>query len=166
MNRSEKQQIINNMSELLKKSSSIVIGDFNGMTVEQADALRREFHKAGVTYQVIKNTLLMHAVKDTDMAQIEPFCKGPTAVGIGFDDPAAPARIFKKFIENNPEKLKVKGGFLSGSVLDEAGYKRLAEIPTFAELRSQLLGVIQAPAQKVASVLQARIDDSKEEKAE
>lgn len=165
MKKSEKQQIIDDMSALLKKSSSIVLGDFSGMTVEQVDSLRRKFHEAGVDYRVIKNTLLLRAVDGTDMAQIEPFCKGPTAVGIGYDDPAAPARIFKKFIEDNPDKLKVKGGFLSGTVLDHAGYERLADIPTFAELRAQLLGVIQAPAQKVASVLQAKIDDA-EEKAE
>ncbi len=170
---SEKQKIVENINALLQKSNSIVISDFSGMTVELTDILRKKFHESGATYQVIKNTLLKRAVQDTDMAKIDPFCKGPTAVAIGYEDPAAPARIFRDFLKDNPDKLKIKGGYLSGSAIDVEGVKRLADMPTFAELRAQLLGVISAPAQKVAAqiaaasqqlvgVVQAHIDDAKD----
>lgn len=172
MNRTDKDTIVNRLHQGLSEAEAVVLADYTDMIVAQANDLRGRIAKAGSRYHVVKNTLLKRAAAGTPFEAIGALCEGPTAVALGFDDPAAPARVLEAFIKDNPKGLKLKGGFMAGRLLDEAGVKALAKMPTLTELRAQLLGVLSATAQKLVGtiaaapqqlvgVVQARIDKDK-----
>jgi large subunit ribosomal protein L10 len=155
MNRTEKQEVIDGLKADLKRSGSVVVADFTNMTVAQADDLRGKFFAQKLTYKVVKNKLFVQALAGTDMESMGTLCVGPTAVGIGYDDPAAPARIMSDFAKANANAFKIKGGFTSGKALTAEGVKALSAMPTLPQLRAILLGIIAAPARRLVSQLKA-----------
>jgi large subunit ribosomal protein L10 len=157
--REGKQALIGEVKGKFDKSTSAVFVDYKGMTVESATKLRASFRKAGVEYKVVKNTLVRHALKDTEYGQkLDDVLTGMTAIAWSYEDPSAAAKVLKAFKKDEGEagKLKIKAGLVDGSLLDgNAVENQLATMPGKDELRAQLLATLQAPLQQFVMLLNA-----------
>jgi large subunit ribosomal protein L10 len=159
MKRSEKDQVIAEVTEQLSRAKSMFFADFTGITVEQVNELRKEFRKSKIEYRVVKNTLAKKALKNvTGYDKVIDRLKGPSAVALGFDDPVAPAKIMKKFREKH-QKLNVKVVVLEGQVFDGSQLDDIAKLPTRGEIIAGILGSIQAPITGVAGTINAVMRD-------
>jgi large subunit ribosomal protein L10 len=159
MKRSEKDQVIAEVTEQLSRAKSMFFADFTGITVEQVNELRKEFRKSKIEYRVVKNTLVKKALKNvTGYDKVIDRLKGPSAVALGFDDPVAPAKIMKKFRDKH-QKLNVKVVVLEGQVFDGAQLDDIAKLPTRGEIIAGILGSIQAPITGVAGTINAVMRD-------
>jgi len=148
MDRSQKEELVSQMRDTLQQAASVIVARQVGLTVAEATQLRRDMRGAGAEFKVLKNTLAQIAVKGTTLEGINPYLEGPTALGYS-QDPIAAAKVLSKFAEKN-DKLSIVGGFLDGQVLDAKAVKALANLPSLDELRAKILGVISAPATKLA----------------
>jgi large subunit ribosomal protein L10 len=148
MDRSQKESLVSEMRDNLQQASSVIVAHQAGLTVSEVNKLRREMREAGAKFKVFKNTLAQIAVKGTPLESISVYFQGPTALAYSKDDVAA-ARVMFKFSEKN-EKLSIIGGYLNGKVLNKSAITELATLPSFNELRSKIIGVICAPATKLA----------------
>jgi large subunit ribosomal protein L10 len=128
-------------SPQFSKSAIIVLTDYKGLDVAAMNDLRRKLRAEGIEYQVVKNTLLVRAAEDTDVASIKDHFKGPSAVALSYDDPVAPAKVLTQFAKDNA-KLEIKAGILNGQVLDAGAIKELAGLPSREVLLGQLLSVL------------------------
>ena len=158
--RAGKTALIGEVKGKFDKMTSAVFLDYKGMTVEQATTLRASFRKAGVEYKVVKNTLVRHALKGSDVAaKLDGVLVGMTGVAWSYEDPSAAAKVvkaFKKDLGDKSETLKVKAGLIDGTVLDAKGVEdQLATMPGKDELRAKLLATFQAPLQQFVALLQA-----------
>lgn len=148
MDRSQKEELVSQMRDTLQQAASVIVARQTGLTVAEATQLRRDMRGAGAEFKVLKNTLAQIAVKGTTLEGINPYLEGPTALGYS-KDPVAAARVLSKFAEKS-DKLSIVGGFLDGQVLDAKAVKDLANLPSLDELRAKIIGVISAPATKLA----------------
>ena len=124
-----------------------------GMTVAQSTALRNKMRDAGASYKVSKNRLARIAAEGTPYAVLSDLLTGPTALATS-TDPVAAARVINDFAKTN-DKLEIVGGAMGGQILDANGVKALASLPSLDELRAKLVGLIVAPATKIATITQA-----------
>jgi large subunit ribosomal protein L10 len=157
MNRAEKEAEIKELNERFSKDELVVLTHYSGLTVAQITQFRRELVKNGASYKVTKNSLAKIALKGTKFEQISDKFVGPTGVATS-KDPVAAAKIAHTFAKTN-DKLIIIGGALGDKILDANAVKALAQLPSLDELRAKLLGLFQAPAQKIAGVLQAPARD-------
>lgn len=142
------------IKEKLEKAGSFVLLDYKGLTVAEDTDLRNAFRKSGVTYHVYKNRLMKIALNELGYTQFDEALNGPTAVAMGADDIAAPARVaFDK--QKAFKKITVKCGLVDGSYLNEDGCKTLATMPNREGLISQVLGLLQAPVAGLARAVAA-----------
>lgn len=139
MERAEKQQLIDEVSQTFANVSAVILADFRGMDVGTVTGMRNEFRKAGCGYRVIKNTLIKIAVKDTKMAPMTSLLAGPTAVIWSTEAPSTPAKLAVKFAKEQAQKFRIKGGYFEGQVLDEKGVEQLSKMPGKPELQASLL---------------------------
>jgi large subunit ribosomal protein L10 len=153
VDRSQKEALVTRLKETLEQASLVVVTQQSGMTVSESTDLRTEMRKAGAGYKVTKNRLTRRALEGTKFEALQSLFTGPTAMAFS-EDPVAAARICVDFAKKNP-KLTVVGGALGEKPLDSEGVSALAKLPSLDELRSKLIGVIQAPATKLAGVTQA-----------
>lgn len=152
----QKQERVNELTEMLKGAVSGVLVDYKGITVEQDTKLRKELREAGVTYFVEKNSMLRFALKNAGLDGLSNVLEGTTAIAISSADQTAPARILGKFAENDKsERFKLKAGFVEGEIYDAKGVMALSKIPSKEVLLSQLVGSLKGPMQKLAAVLKA-----------
>ena len=169
MNRAEKEQVVENLRTDFGQAQSIIMTNHTGIDVNTINELRSEFRANGVHYHVVKNTLARIAVDGTDVEPLSERFKYPTAVAYSFDDAVMPAKIALDFAEEH-EEYEIKCGFLQGSIIEEEGVERLADMPSKDELRVKLLNVFQsaptrfvqllnAPTQDLLGVLSARKDE-------
>lgn len=159
MKRTEKESIVAEVAELAGRAQGLFFTDFSGLTVEQATELRREFHKSGVTYRVVKNTLIKKALEQAgSFDKVYSSLAGPTGIAFAYDDPIAPARIIQKFSEKH-NKLSLKICVLEKQIYEGAKLKELAKMPSRTELMGSIVGSIQAPLAGVPSILQAVVRD-------
>ena len=168
-----KQQITEDLHDRFAKSAIIVLTDYKGLDVTSINDLRRKLRESDIEYQVVKNTLLVRAAEDTDVALIKDHFKGPSAVAISYDDPVAPAKVLTQFAKDN-NKLEIKVGVLNGKVLDLQAIKALATLPSKEVMLAQLLSTINAVPTSFVRVLAevprsllnvlTAIQDQKEEK--
>ena len=155
MDRARKREVVKWLrEEVFGKASSIVVAHNLGLTVAEITDLRNRMYDAGGMVKVVKNRLAKIALADTPREGLAELFSGPTVV-IFSDDPIAAPKIAAGFAKEHEEKFVLLGGMLDESLLDVAGVKALAELPSLDELRARIIGVIQAPAQKLASVIQA-----------
>ncbi|MDY0041458.1 MAG: 50S ribosomal protein L10 [Desulforhabdus sp.] len=152
MERAKKEQVVAELHDKLKRASATILTDFKGMTVAEMGELRDVLAAEQVEYQVVKNTLMRLAGKDTDAVVLEPLLKDTCAIAIGYSDPSIPAKILKKFSKSN-EKLKIKGGALGTRLLDLNQVSALAELPSREELLGKLLGTLNAVPTGLVTVL-------------
>ena len=153
MDRSQKTEAVAQLNAAFNEVGVVVVTRNLGLTVEQSTDLRGKMRDVGATYKVAKNRLAKLALKDTDYAGIEEFLSGPTALAWS-EDPVAAAKAAVDFAKSN-DKLEIVGGSMGSQVLDEAGIKALASMPSLDELRGTIVGLVNAPATKVAQVATA-----------
>ena len=153
MDRSQKAESVAYLNELFNEAGAVVITRNLGLTVAQTTALRTKIREAGATYKVAKNRLAKLAVQDTPYAGIGDLFTGPTAVATS-SDPVAAAKAIVEFAKTT-DKIEILGGGMGSLVLDADGIKALATMPSLDELRAKLIGLIQAPATKIAQVVTA-----------
>jgi large subunit ribosomal protein L10 len=159
MKREEKEEIVAEVSETARKAHGMFFTDFSGLTVEQATELRREFHKAGVDYRVVKNTLIQKALEQvTGYDTVFDRLAGPTGVAFAFEDPVVPARIIQKFSEKH-HRLSLKVCVLEQQVFEGSRLAELAKLPSRKEIMAAVLGSIQAPLAGVPTVINALMRD-------
>jgi len=153
VDRTQKQQLVTTLQQDLAGCSCIVIAHQTGLSVAEATELRRQMRSAGAGYRVTKNRLAKRALEGTAFASLAPLFTGPTAVAFSHD-PVAAAKAAVAYANRN-DKLTIVGGGLNGQPLDAAAVRALATLPSLDELRSKIIGLIQAPATKLAGLLQA-----------
>ncbi len=159
--RPEKQAIVAELKESFSQAKGIVLTGYKGLTVAQDTKLRAKMREAGVTYRVVKNTMLRFAAKDLGYDGLIPHLEGTTAVAYSNEDVIAPAKVIEAFIKENnlakTEVLIVKAGVVDGKVIDAAGVKELASLPSREVLIAKMLGSMQAPVSGIVNVLQGTI---------
>ena len=153
MNRSEKTDAVAVLNATFNESAVVVVTRNLGLTVAQSTDLRNKMRDAGATYKVAKNRLTKIALADTQYAGLSDLLTGPTALATS-RDPVAAAKVAVEFAKTN-DKLEIVGGAMGDTLLDVDGVKALASLPSLDALRAKLIGLIQAPATKVAQVLVA-----------
>ena len=153
MDRAEKNELVASLQEVFNATNVVVVCHYAGLTVAQMSALRRQMRQAGARVKVTKNRLAKIALEGTDVASISALLKGPTLLAYSGDPVAAP-KVANEFAKAN-EKLVILGGAMGRTALDPSGVKALAVLPSLDELRAKLLGLIQAPATKIAQVINA-----------
>lgn len=151
LNLNQKKQVVEDVSAVVSTSTTAVIAEYRGMTVEQMKVLRREAHDNNVYVRVVKNTLLRRAVKGTDFECLDELLVGPLAFAAS-EDPVAVAKILDKYAKQF-NALNIKAGSIAGSLLTEADIKALAQLPSRDELLAKLLGTMQAPIAKFVRTL-------------
>jgi len=153
VNRTEKAELIETLQSAFNASSTIVVAHQVGMTVAESGDLRKKMRGAGAGFKVTKNRIAKLALKGTRFEDLDSLFTGPTAVGMS-QDPVSAAKTLVDFAKGNT-KLTIIGGSMDGKTLDKAGVEALAKMPSLDELRGKLVGLIQAPAAKIARVTQA-----------
>lgn len=131
----------------------LVVTHQSGLTVAEVSRLRRNMRAAGAQYKVTKNRLTRRALEGTKFQALQPLFTGPTAIAFS-DDPVAAAKVCASFAKKNG-KLTIVGGALGGEQLDTGQIDALAQLPSLDELRATLIGLVQAPATKLAGITQA-----------
>jgi len=157
----QKQLVIDEIREKLEKAKSAVVIDYIGITVAQADAMRKKLRDANVDYTVYKNTLVKRAIEGTQYEQLAEVLEGPSAFALSYEDPAAPAKQLSDIIKEY-KKMEFKAGVIEGAFYDAKGVQQVALIPSRDELIAKFMGSIQSPVSKVVRTFQA-ISDAKAE---
>lgn len=153
MDRSQKSDAVAGLNATFQESGVVVVTRNLGLTVAQSTELRGQMREAGASYKVAKNRLAKLALKDTDYDGLSDLLTGPTALATS-SDPVAAAKAAVEFAKKN-DKLEIVGGSMGGQMLDEAGVKALASMPSLDELRGTIVGLVNAPATKIAQVVTA-----------
>ncbi|MDD4566061.1 MAG: 50S ribosomal protein L10 [Eubacteriales bacterium] len=153
----EKQAVIDEIKGKLEKAQSAVVIDYIGITVAQADEMRRKLREANVDYTVYKNTLVNRAIEGTQYEGLKDVLAGPSAVAISYDDAVAPARVISGIIKEY-KKMEFKAGVIEGAFYDAEGVKAIATLPSREELIAKFMGSIQSPVSKLVRTLQAVAD--------
>jgi large subunit ribosomal protein L10 len=153
MNRTQKEELIDDLHSEFGKSSHAILVDFRGLTVPAVTEFRRKVRQSGSRYRVVKNSLALRALKNTPLEGLTPRIQETTGVAYTATDPVVLAKVLVDFAKDHPA-LVVKAGLVSGSqMLDAEGVKALSAMPSLPELRSRLLGLLNAPASKLVRLL-------------
>ena len=150
MDRSQKAESVASLNAVFSQAGVVVVTRNLGLTVAQSTELRTKIREAGATFKVAKNRLAKLAIQDTDYVGIGDFLTGPTALASS-EDPVAAAKAVVEFAKAN-DKIEIVGGSMGNQVLTPEGVKALASMPSLDQLRSTLIGLVQAPATKIAQL--------------
>jgi large subunit ribosomal protein L10 len=153
MDRTEKKELVATLAEVFKTTNVVVVAHYSGLTVAQMQNLRKQMKQAGAQVKVAKNRLAKIALDGTDVASIAPLMKGPTLIAYSGDPIAAP-KVAVDFAKAN-EKFVILGGAMGKTALNSDAVKALASLPSLDELRAKLVGLIQAPATRLAQLANA-----------
>lgn len=151
MKRSDKKEFVQKLKDEIESSSSVIVAHYSGLTVDESDQLRSEMRNNGAKFKVTKNRLTKLALEQTRFKVIADLFTGPTAIAYS-EDPVAPAKVAVSF-EKKLEKFKIIGGGYNGDKIDLEKINFLASLPSMDELRGKIVGLISAPAQKIASIV-------------
>ncbi|MDR0357171.1 MAG: 50S ribosomal protein L10 [Clostridiales Family XIII bacterium] len=160
----QKQAVIDEIRDKLSRATSAVVIDYKGITVSEADAMRKKLREAEVDYKVYKNTLVNRAVEGTDYAELKNVLFGPSAFAFSYEDATVPARTLNGIMKEY-KKMAFKAGVVEGVFYDAAGIQSVAETPSREELLAKFLGSIQSPVSKFVRTL-AAIAEAKSEGGE
>ncbi len=153
MDRAQKAESIETLKGVFSDAGAVVVTHYMGLTVAEMTDLRLRLRKEGATLKVVKNTLAQKALDGRVGEAGDALFAGPVAIAFGPDVSAA-AKVSTQYAKEN-DKFSVIGGFMGETVLDQAGIKALATLPSLDQIRATLIGLVQAPATKIAGVLQA-----------
>lgn len=155
LTKEQKKDAVAELGEKFARAKSVFVADYRGLDVLEQTELRgqlRELEEGGCEYQVAKNTLLKLASEGNDVAVLKDHFSGPTAIAIGYGDPASVAKVLVNYAKEH-DVFEIKGAMLDGKALDETEVAKLATLPSLLELRGKLVGLLQAPATKVVRLL-------------
>ncbi len=153
MNKDKKKIYIEEMKDFFKKTSSVLVTHYQGLTVRQIDELRAEMRKHGIQFKVTKNRITKLALEKSKCKNLSNLFTGPTAVALS-KDVISTAKILTKFSKEN-NNLKILGGIMGKEILDVAAVANVATLPTLDEARAKIIGILTSPAQKIVSILLA-----------
>jgi large subunit ribosomal protein L10 len=153
VDRAQKEAAVAGLNQTFGQVNLVIVTQQSGLTVHESMTLRRQVREAGAGFKVTKNRLTRLALEGTKFQALQSLLTGPTALAFS-EDPVAAAKVCVEFAKQN-EKLTIIGGALGEQLLDVDGVQALAKLPSLDELRGSLVGLLQAPATKVAGVLQA-----------
>ncbi|MFC0581600.1 50S ribosomal protein L10 [Micrococcoides hystricis] len=158
MARPDKAAAVAELKELFSNSSAAVLTEYRGLTVEQLKTLRRSMGE-NATYAVVKNTLTEIAAKEAGISAFEGKMSGPSAIAFVTGDPVEVAKSLRDFAKDNPN-LIVKGGYMDGAELDEAGIKKLADLESREVLLAKAAGAMKGALSKAAALFQAPLSQT------
>lgn len=150
MDKAAKRELVGTLNSVFSETSVVVVAHYAGLTVADMQKLRAQMKQAGASVKVAKNRLAKIALEGTDVASIGTLLKGPTLLAYS-SDPVAAAKVAVDFAKAN-DKLVILGGAMGKTALNVDGVKALATMPSLDELRAKLVGLIQAPATKIAQL--------------
>ena len=153
MNKESKKNYVKEMKENFTSNESVMIAQYQGLNVNELDELRKELREKGILFKITKNRITKIAIKETPVKDLEKYFTGPTAAAIS-SDPISTAKILTKFAKSH-DKLKIVAGFMDGKVLDQKEVAIIATLPSLEEARSNIVGILASPAQKLVSILLA-----------
>jgi large subunit ribosomal protein L10 len=153
MDRAQKAESIETLKGVFADAGAVVVTHYMGLTVAEMTDLRTRLRAEGATLKVVKNTLVQKALDGRVGEAGDALFKGPVAIAFG-PDPVSAAKVSTQYAKDN-EKFSVVGAVMGDQVLDTTAVNALATLPSLDQLRGKLIGLIQAPATKVAGVLQA-----------
>ena len=153
MNKVKKQEYIKEMTTQFDNSEAVIVAHYQGLTMTQLDELRSKMREHGIIFKITKNRITKLALEKTKCKDLSSLFTGPTAVAFG-EDAIMSARILSEFAKDN-ENLKLIGGIMDDEVLDQAGVQNVASLPTLDEARANIVGILNAPASKLISILLA-----------
>jgi len=153
MDRAQKAESIETLKGVFAEAGSVVVAHNLGLTVAEMEDLRGRLRTAGGAFKVVKNRLALKALAANDGSDYHSLFKGP--VGIAYaENPATAAKVATEFAKGN-DRFVIVGGFMGATVVDPKGVDSLSKLPTLDEIRASLLGLLNAPATKIAGVVQA-----------
>ena len=150
----EKQAIIEEIKTKLETAQSAIVIDYAGITVEEANKMRKDLREANVDYKIYKNTLMKRAIEGTAFADLEQILEGPSAFAMSDEDATAPARVLASAMKDL-NKMTFKGGVVEGTFYDAEGVEKLSKIPGRETLIAKFMGSIQSPVSKFVRTLAA-----------
>ena len=153
MNKDKKKTYMEEMKNFFKKTSSIFVTHYQGLTVKQIDKLREEMRKHGILFKITKNRITKLALEGSKFKKLENLFSGPTAVAFS-EDAITSAKILTKFAKSN-SNLKIIGGIMEKEPLTVEDVEKIATLPTLNEARAIIVGILAAPGQKIISILLA-----------
>ena len=153
MNKEQKKQYIYDMSIQFDKSEAVIVTHYQGLTMNQLDDLRAKMREHGIKFKITNNRKTKLALEKTRCKDLSDLFSGPTAVALS-EDAITSAKILTNFSKEN-ENLKILGGIMGSDILDGAGVKNVATLPSLDEARAKIVGILRSPAQKIASILLA-----------
>ena len=153
MNKEQKKQYISDMTNQFEKSEAVIVTHYQGLTVKQLDELRKKMREHGIQFKITKNRITKLALEKTKCKELSKLFTGPTAVALS-KDAITSAKILTNFSKDN-KNLKILGGIMGTDILDVAGGKNVATLPSLDEARAKIVGILRSPAQKIASILLA-----------
>lgn len=156
-----KQAVIDEIKDKFERAKSAVVVDYMGITVEEADSMRKQLREAGIDYTVYKNTLVNRAIQGTEFESLAQVLSGPSAFAFGYEDATAPARELNSVIKKL-NKMTFKAGIVEGEFYDQEGILAIAKLPSRDELIAKFMGSIKSPVSKFAYLLQAIADQKAE----
>jgi len=153
VDRAQKAEFVAELNRTFAEVGVVIVTRNHGMTVAQSTALRNKMREAGATYKVSKNRLAKIALDGTDYLSLGDLLKGPVGLATSID-PVAAAKVAVDFAKTN-DKFEIVGGSMGATLLNVEGVKALATMPSLDELRAKIVGLLVAPATKLATVTQA-----------
>ena len=153
MNKEQKKNYITEMSTQFENSKAVMVTHYQGLTMVQLDELRAKMREHGIIFKITKNRITKIALAKTKCKDLSDLFTGPTAVAFG-EDAIMSARILSKFAKEN-KNLKLIGGIMDNEILDQSGVQNVASLPTLDEARANIVGILNAPASKLVSILLA-----------
>ena len=156
----QKQIIIDEIEDKFERAESAVVIDYMGITVAEADEMRKKLREAEVDYTVYKNTLVKRAIEGTKYEALGEILEGPSGFAFSYDDATAPARVLND-ARKAYKKMEFKGGIIEGEYYDKENIEKIAAIPSRDTLISKFMGSIQSPIANFARVV-AQIAEQKE----
>ena len=153
MSKEKKQSYMKDMTTQLDSSEAVIVAHYQGLTVKQLDELRSKMREHGIIFKITKNRITKLALEKTRCKDLSNLFSGPTAVALS-KDAITSAKILTNFSKEN-SNLKILGGIMGNDILDVAGVKNVATLPSLDEARAKIVGILRSPAQKIASILLA-----------
>ena len=152
MDRAQKQETVEALKSVFESSGAVVVTHYMGLTVAELTDLRGKLRSQGASLQIVKNTLAIKAMPGASDGAVALF-KGPVAIAYA-PDPVSAAKVVTDYAKTS-EKFSVVGAMMGEAILDVKGVSALATLPSLDQIRSQLIGLLNAPATKIAGVVQA-----------
>ena len=155
LTRAQKQEQVEQLKEKFSRATTVYVADYRGVDVQSVNELRRRIRTDGAgeyEYRVTKNTVLRRAAADTDVQQVVDRFQGPTAVAFSYGDPVGLAKILVDFAKQH-EVFELKAGIVEGNAIEAKEIGTLATLPSLDELRGRIVGLLQAPATKIARLV-------------